>query len=132
MARKPPGKQRSSGGHEPPPLRLACIFYRTDSGNEPVRDWLKNDVPAAVRKTIGGDIKTVQATWPIDKPLVDNLAPGLWEVRSTDNKVEYRVAFMIEGGTMVLLHGFTKKSTATRKADLDVALKRKASWEKQR
>jgi phage-related protein len=31
---------------------------------------------------------------------------------------------------MVLLHGFTKASQKTRKADLNVALERKALWEK--
>lgn len=31
---------------------------------------------------------------------------------------------------MVLLHGFTKKSGKTKKADIDLALKRKASWER--
>jgi phage-related protein len=106
------------------------MFYRTDSGNEPVREWLKEDVPAAARKTIGGDIKTVQAMWPIDKPLVDHLGPGLWEVRSTHDKIDYRVAFALNGGTMVLLHGFTKGSGKTKKADIDLALERKARWEK--
>jgi predicted XRE-type DNA-binding protein len=37
-----------------PEPRLACRFYRTDSGNEPVRDWLKG-LPAEVRKAIGED-----------------------------------------------------------------------------
>jgi phage-related protein len=87
-------------------------------------------MPAAARKVVGGDIKTVQATWPIDKPLVDNLAPGLWEVRSTHDKIEYRVIFTLDRSTMILLHGFTKHSTRTKKADINLALKRKASWEK--
>jgi phage-related protein len=91
---------------------------------------LKDTVPAVARKTIGGDIKTVQAMWPLDKPLVDHLGPGLWEVRSTHDKVEYRVIFTIGGSSMVLLHGFTKTSTKTRKSDIDLALKRKASWER--
>lgn len=130
MARKPPAKERRAIRKELPALRLECVFYRTASGNEPVRDWLKEAVPEGARKTIGGDIKTVQATWPLDKPLVDHLAPGLWEVRSTYDRIEYRIAFMLDGRTMVLLHGFTKASASTKKADLDLALKRKASWEK--
>ncbi len=64
-----------------------------------MRDWLKDDVPAEARRTVGTDIKTVQATWPIDKPLVDSLGNGLREVRSTHDKVEYRVIFVLDGGT---------------------------------
>lgn len=97
-----------------------------------MRNWLKDDIPAQARKVIGADIKTVQATWPIGKPLVDSLGQGLWEVRSTHNKVEYRVIFTIDGSTMVLLHGFTKATKKTRKADIDTALARKAIREKGR
>jgi phage-related protein len=113
-------------------LRLSCIFFKTKVGNEPVREWLKNDIPAEARKTLGTDIKTVQATWPIDKPLVDSLGQGLREVRSTHDKVEYRVIFTLDGSTMVLLHGFVKTTNKTRKVDIDIALERKAVREKSR
>ena len=113
-----------------PSLRLSCVFFKTGAGNEPVRDWLKADVPAEARRTVGTDIKTVQATWPIDKPLVASLGNGLREVRSTHDKVEYRVIFILDGNTMVLLHGFVKTTKKTRKADIDIALERKALREK--
>ena len=38
---------------------LEVYFYATDSGNEPVREWLK-ELPKEDKKTIGYDIKTVQ------------------------------------------------------------------------
>jgi len=39
--------------------RLFARFYRTESGNEPVREWLKSlDKPD--RFLIGTDIKTVE------------------------------------------------------------------------
>lgn len=78
------------------PLRLGCILFKTALGGEPVREWLKDDIPAEARKTIGADIMTIQATWPIGKPLVDSLGSGLREVRSTHDKVEYRVIFILE------------------------------------
>jgi phage-related protein/transcriptional regulator with XRE-family HTH domain len=124
VARKRLHAERPAARAEPSALRLSCIFYRADSGNEPVREWLKDTVPAGARKTIGGDIKTVQAMWPLDKPLVDHLGAGLWEVCSTHDKIEYRVIVTLAGSTMVLLHGFIKTSTKTRKADIDLALKR--------
>ena len=115
-----------------PPLKLACVFFKSASGREPVRDWLKEGVPAEARRTIGADIKTVQSAWPIDKPLVDSLGHGLREVRSAHGKVEYRVIFILDGSTMVLLHGFSKTTKKTRKADIDMALERKAIREKSR
>jgi len=42
---------------------LNVIFYRSESGNEPVREWLK-DLPRNYKKLIGEDIKTAQIGWP--------------------------------------------------------------------
>ena len=38
---------------------LNVVFYRSESGNEPVREWLK-ELPREDRRQIGEDIKTVQ------------------------------------------------------------------------
>jgi phage-related protein len=54
-------------------------------------------------------------------PLVRNMGGGIWEVRiRLDNRIA-RVLFVLEGSTMVLLHGFIKKSQDTPKPDLDLA-----------
>jgi len=78
-------------------------------------------LPAIARKTVGEDIKTVQFGWPLGMPLVRNMGGGIWEVRiRLDNRIA-RVLFVLEGSTMVLLHGFIKKSQDTPKPDLDLA-----------
>jgi phage-related protein len=61
--------------------RVPAVFYRTASGNEPVRDWLK-DLDREDRRTIGFDLKTVEFAWPIGMPLCRPLGHGLWEMRS--------------------------------------------------
>ena len=38
---------------------LNVVFYKTEAGKEPVREWLK-DLPREDRRTIGEDIKTAQ------------------------------------------------------------------------
>ena len=105
--------------------RLPAFFYRKDSGREPVREWLQALAPAD-RKIIGEDIKDVEFSWPIGKPLVDSLGRGLWEVRGnlTGGKIA-RVIFCVHQGRMVLLHGFIKKTRTTPRKDIDLALKRK-------
>ena len=119
--------RRSSGGGSAGVLKivhapiLRCVFFRTRAGSEPVRRWLRDEIPAAARKTVGADIKTVQARWPIGRPLVASLGGGLWEVRSSHDKVEYRVVFMLQGATMLLLNGFEKRTRRTPRAALDLA-----------
>jgi phage-related protein len=104
--------------------KLHVLFFRTDHGNEPVREWLLS-LPKDDRKTIGDDVLKVQYCWPIGKPLVGSLGNGLWEVRSRLGGRIARVMFCVEGQTMVLLHGFVKKTQKTPKHELDLALKRK-------
>ncbi len=109
--------------------RLPAHFYRSESGCEPVRDWLKGLEPED-RKVIGADIKDVEFSWPIGMPLVRSLGRGLWEVRSSllQGRIA-RVIFCLEGPRMVLLHGFVKKSRKTPQHDIDLALKRKTGGE---
>lgn len=107
---------------------LGCRFYRSVRGNEPVREWLKS-LPAEVRKEVGSDIQQVQWRWPVGKPLVDGLGGGLFEVRTSLDGEIYRVLFCLDGSTMILLHGFQKKSQRTPKPDLDLGRKRKSELE---
>lgn len=69
---------------------------------------------------MGEDIKTVQFGWPPGMPLVRNMGGGIWERISLENRIA-RVLFVLEGSTMVLLHGCIKKSQATSQADLALA-----------
>jgi phage-related protein len=103
---------------------LAVVFFCTETGNEPVREWLKS-LPKGECKTIGADILTVQYAWPVGKPLVDNLGDGIWEVRSRlDNRIA-RTLFIEVDQEIVLLHGFMKKTQKTAQEHLDLAKKRK-------
>lgn len=99
---------------------LGVRFFKTDAGTEPVRNWLK-DLPVVERKAIGEDIKTVQFGWPLGMPLVDHLESGIWEVRTRLSSRIARVLFVLDGDTMVLLHGFIKKEQKTPKPELDLA-----------
>lgn len=46
---------------------LTVVFYKTEAGNEPVRDWLRA-LTREDRKTIGEDIKTAQFGCPLVCP----------------------------------------------------------------
>jgi hypothetical protein len=79
---------------------LNVVFFKTEAGNEPVREWLKA-LSKEDCKAIGTDILTVQFAWPVGKPLVDKI---------------------------VLLHGFIKKQQRTPQDELDLAKKRKKQY----
>lgn len=101
-------------------------FFRNEAGREYVREWLF-DLSSDDRKSIGNDIRTAEIGWPIGMPLCRKISghKGLWEVRT---KLEggriARVFFCDHNGSMVLLHGFIKKSQATPAKELQTALQR--------
>ncbi len=106
-------------------IRLRVVFFRTNRGSEPVREWLKSLSPAD-KRTIGEDIKTVQFGWPIGMPVVRKIEPDLWEIRSILKSGIARVMFTVDRNVMVLIHGFIKKSQSTPLDDLKLARERLA------
>jgi len=120
---------RYSGRHpDTQGVTMEVVFYRTERGREPVRDWLRA-LTKTERRIIGTDIKTAQFSWPLGMPLVRKLEPGLWEIRSNIDQRIARTLFTIAEDRIVLLHGFAKKSQKTPKSDLALARKRKTSLE---
>ena len=112
--------------------RIPAVFYRNETGGEPVREWLRS-LDRNDRKAIGEDIKTVEYGWPVGMPVCRPMGKGLYEVRSDlpTNRI-VRVLFCITEGRMVLLNGFIKKSRRTPRPEFDQALKRKRNLEAKR
>ena len=100
-------------------------FFKTETGNEPVRDFLKDLAPDD-RKTIGADIMAIEMSWPIGYPAVRKLDSNLWEVRSniSDKRIS-RAFFTILEGNMILLHAIIKKSQKTPQEDINLSKKRR-------
>ncbi len=103
--------------------RVPAIFFRTEAGGEPVRDWLKGLSSGADRKRIGEDIKTVEFGWPVGMPVCRPLGDGIYEVRTNlaQNRIARVLFYLDEKSRMVLLHGFIKKTRKTPDEDLELA-----------
>lgn len=106
--------------------RFIVRFYRTDSGNEPARKWLKG-LELSDRKTIGYDLQTLEFGWPIGMPLCRSLSShkGLWELRSnlTNGRIA-RLLFCVENDRLIMLHGFIKKTRKTPLEAISIAVQR--------
>lgn len=103
---------------------IPVVFYRTASGVEPVRDWLRS-LPEDDRRKIGIDLATVQVGWPVGMPLCRSLGDGLWEVRSSlPSRRIARILFFADEGRLGVVHGFIKKTQKTPQDEMDLARKR--------
>jgi phage-related protein len=103
---------------------IPVVFYRTPTGIEPVRDWLR-DLPNDDRQAIGFDLATVQVGWPVGMPLCRPLGGGLWEVRSSlPSRRIARLLFFVHEDRIGIVHGFIKKTQKTPREEIDLARKR--------
>jgi phage-related protein len=107
-----------------PPQKTPLIFFRTRSGAEPVRDWLKG-LPLEDRREMGKDLMRAQWRWPVGMPLCRPMGEGLWEIRTNppSNRIA-RVLLGVDEGVLVALHAFIKKTQKMPPPELAVAQKR--------
>jgi phage-related protein len=105
--------------------RLPAHFYRTESGREPVREWLQG-LDQGDRKAIGEDVKLVEFGWPVGMPVCEAMGDGLFQTRTwlPGGRIA-RIFFCAEEGAMYLLHGIIKKTRKTPRDDLDIARARR-------
>ena len=114
---------------DPQPEKGPLIFFRTLTGSEPVREWLK-ELPEQERRAIDKDLLRAQWRWPVGVPLCRAMGSGLWEIRTgLPTKRTARVLLCVYRGHLVALHGFVKKTRATPNEDLALARKRKKELE---
>jgi len=106
------------------PDPIALVFWQSHAGREPVREWIRG-LGKEDRRVIGFDLRLVQFGWPIGMPLCRVLGGGLWELRSNLGAGRIsRVIFAFNGGKLVLLNSFIKKTPKTPLAELELAKSR--------
>jgi len=108
---------------------MPLIFFESQSGIEPVRDWLR-ELPEEERQAIGRDLLRAQWRWPVGMPLCRPMGNGLWEIRTDlPTKRTARVLICLHRNHLVALHGFIKKTRATPEDDLALARRRQKELE---
>jgi phage-related protein len=102
------------------------ILYQTISGNNPVADYigkLETKAQAKIARALDLFQKYGVALGP---PHVEPVpgAKGIRELRVPFGGQAYRLLFFVDGETIVLLHGFTKKSRKLPRKELQIAVAR--------
>ena len=99
--------------------KIRADFFKTEKGNEPVRDFLKA-LSSEDKKSVGAD---VMADWLSYCQKIG--------CRFMGNKNEYfdkricRIMFTVCENKMLLLHAFVKKTQKTPKEDMELGKKRR-------
>jgi len=96
------------------------IFYRTDDGNCPVEEFLDSLRPKDAQKALWV-LRLIQELDRVPSQYFKKLTgtEEIWECRIRTQSNTYRVfSFFAAGDTLVLTHGYSKKSQKTDKKQI--------------
>ncbi len=110
----------------------SIIFYKTPSGQCPVKEFLTN-LPDKERQKIAWVLTLVRDFQIVPKEYFKKLrnTDEIWEVRSSHGGNAARLlGFLHKGNLVILTNGFMKKSQKTPAQEIALAEQRKKDYEK--
>ena len=91
------------------------VFYRTESGKCPIEKFL-NSLPSKDAQKVAWVLRVIQELDRVPPRYFKKLVGSeeIWECRIQIQSKAYRIfSFFQDGGTIVLTHGYLKKSQKT-------------------
>lgn len=105
-------------------------LYESKNGQKPVAAFIKSLQTSTLAK-LRSNFRLLEEFGPnLGMPRTKPIGNGLIELR-VRGKEEVRALYIFQSGTtIIILHGFKKKTMAISKRDMKIALERKAEIEK--
>jgi phage-related protein len=99
-------------------------FFETDEGKKPILEFLQS-LDAKMEAKVIRNLKHLQANgYELREPLSASLGNQLFELRTqVGNNITRVIYFFYVGKTIVLTHGFTKKTQKTPPSEIERAEK---------
>jgi phage-related protein len=104
-------------------------YYRSANGRCPVEEFI-NSLEAKAQARIARTLELLEEFGiELRMPYARHLEEQLWELRVRLGQNRYRIIyFLASGRTFILLHGFSKKTDAVTRADLEIAKNRRKEY----
>ena len=104
-------------------MNRTVIFHETVDGRSPVKDFL-DSLPAKDAQKVAWVLQLVEDLYEIPSSYFKKLkgTDEIWECRIQFGSNSYRIlCFFVNGSTLVLTHGFSKKSRKTPRGEIEKA-----------
>jgi phage-related protein len=104
-------------------------YYQSGQGKYPVEDFI-DSLEAKSKARIARTLDLLQEFGiELGMPYTRYLEKQLWELRIRLGRNRYRIIYFLPSGkTFILLHGFSKKTDAVSRADLEIAKNRRSDY----
>jgi len=113
-------------------LKYKVLFYE-EEGDKPVEGFLNGIPKQAKEKTLRRIALLEEKGNQMPSQYCDKLTGSpLWELKIKYRTNEYRIFYFFLEKTIILVHGFIKKTEDTPKGDIDLGEKRMKEWLRRR
>ena len=104
------------------------VFYKDKNGNIPVLLWL-DKLERQDRKGLVICLERIQLLESLGhelrRPLADFLKDGIYELRTSRQRVQYRILYFFHGRNIAIIaHAIVKEGSAVPDIDIDRAIER--------
>jgi phage-related protein len=104
------------------------IFYQDEEGNAPVLDWLDNleqQDSKGLINCLDRIQKLASMGHELRRPLADFLRDGIYELRASHRRVQYRILYFFHGRNIAIVaHAIIKEGSAVPDVDINRAIER--------
>lgn len=111
--------------------KTRIVFFQEDD-TVPVLEWLdrvRRNEKKAAEKCIALLRLLAESGHELHRPYVDYLRDGIYELRISFRRVQYRILYFFHGQNVVIVtNGLTKESKVP-KQEIDLAIERKKKFE---
>lgn len=109
--------------------KTRVIFYADADGSCPVLEWLDTQPAKVQDKCYVRVERLADLGHELRRPEADLLRDGIYELRVSFRRMQYRILYFFHEGAAVLAHGLVKESKVPP-TDLDRAERRRAAFAK--
>jgi phage-related protein len=104
-------------------------FYQSASGKYPVEEFI-NSLEAKSQARIARTLDLLEEFGiELEMPYTRHLEKQLWELRIRVGRNRYSIIYFLNTGkTFILIHGFSKKTDAVSRADIEIAKNRRDDY----
>ena len=109
------------------------LFYREESGDVPVLDWLRELRRTDLRgyaKCVARVQRLAEMGHELRRPEADFLRDGIHELRARRGRVHYRILYFFHGNEIAVLAGGLSKEGKVPDRDIERAVRRGIAFDK--
>lgn len=107
------------------------VFYEKEDESKPAEEYLHSISPKMVAKIYSTIGMLKERGNQVRMPKSEHLQDGIFQIRAQqEGNISRVLYFFTIGQTIVLTHGFTKKTPKTPPAEIELAKKYRADYER--